>query len=236
MEQAAQQNLPELLKTLSDILTHGGNGPVARRQAGLQLKNQLTSIDDNVKAKMQERWLALPQDVRGYVKTNIVAALGTESYRPSAAAQCVQYVAVVELPRNFWPDLVETLVDGVTKPDSTEMRKEATLAAIGYICQEIDSRCLEDKSNQILTAIVHGMNRDEPSNHVRLAATTALLNSLEFTRTNFGREVRRLTIKFQSTPFPQLLFYSSIYLFFLVGTTFYYASCLRSDSSDRYEG
>ncbi len=33
------------------------------------------------------------------------------------------------------------------------------------------------------------MKREEPSNHVRLAATTALLNSLEFTKANFDKEV-----------------------------------------------
>ena len=56
--------------------------------------------------------------------------------------------------------------------------------------QDIDHRCLEDKANDILTAIVHGMKKEEPSNHVRLAATNALFNSLEFTRANFEREVR----------------------------------------------
>ena len=53
-----------------------------------------------------------------------------------------------------------------------------------------DQRCLEDASNEILTAIVHGMKREEPSDHVRLAATNALLNSLEFTKANFDKEVR----------------------------------------------
>lgn len=48
---------------------------------------------------------------------------------------------------------------------------------------------LVSQSNQILTAIIHGMRQSEPSNHVRLAATTALLNSLEFTRANFDKEV-----------------------------------------------
>lgn len=33
------------------------------------------------------------------------------------------------------------------------------------------------------------MKREEPSNHVRHAATTALLNSLEFTKANFDKEV-----------------------------------------------
>ena len=56
-----------------------------------------------------------------------------------------------------------------------------------YFLQEAE--VLATQSNEILTAIVHGMKREEPSNHVRFAATTALLNSLEFTKANFDKEV-----------------------------------------------
>lgn len=69
--------------------------------------------------------------------------------------------------------------------------KEATLEAIGYICQDIDPDILVAQSNEILTAIVHGMRRDEPSVHVRFAATTALANSLEFTKANFEKDSER---------------------------------------------
>ena len=126
---------PELLKTLSDILAHGGNSAVARRQAGLQLKNRLTSSDEAVRTSYQQRWMALQFDVRHAVKNNILGALGSEGYRPSAAAQCVQYVASIELPAGEWPNLIAVLVANVTNPSSTEMCKEATLEAIGYICQ-----------------------------------------------------------------------------------------------------
>ena len=50
---------------------------------------------------------------------------------------------------------------------------------------------MEESANEILTAIVHGMRRDETSNTVRLAATTALFNSLEFTNANFSRDDER---------------------------------------------
>lgn len=52
-----------------------------------------------------------------------------------------------------------------------------------------ESEVLVSQSNAILTAIVHGMKREEPSDYVRLAATNALLNSLEFTKANFDNEV-----------------------------------------------
>ena len=50
---------------------------------------------------------------------------------------------------------------------------------------------MEDSANEILTAIVHGMRRDETSNQVKLASTNALLNSLEFTRANFEKDAER---------------------------------------------
>jgi hypothetical protein len=65
----------------------------------------------------------------------VVCTLGTESFRPSAAAQCVQLIAMVELPRGLWPGLIQTLVHNVTNPASTEIVKESTLQAVGYICQ-----------------------------------------------------------------------------------------------------
>lgn len=191
LEQAAATNLPGFIRALSDVLVFAGNSAVARMAAGLQLKNQLTSKDAAIKFQYQERWLSFPEDMREYVKKNIVASLGTESTRPSSAAQCVAYVAVAELPVGQWPDLIQKLVDNVVNDKSTEMQREATLEAIGYICQDINSEILEHQSNQILTAIIHGMRKSEPSNHVRLAATNALLNSLEFTKANFEEATER---------------------------------------------
>ncbi|XP_035510162.1 importin subunit beta-1 [Morone saxatilis] len=69
--------------------------------------------------------------------------------------------------------------------------KESTLEAIGYICQDIDPEQLQENANQILTAIIQGMRKEEPSNNVKLAATNALLNSLEFTKANFDKETER---------------------------------------------
>ncbi|KAG8172861.1 hypothetical protein JTE90_022706, partial [Oedothorax gibbosus] len=166
LEQAAQNNLPEFLKSLSSVLSCATNTPVARMAAGLQLKNTLTSKDQEIRQKYQERWLQFPADVRSYVKQNVLAALGTETHRPSSAAQCVAYIAVAELPRREWPDLIVLLTQNVTNATSTEMTKEATLEAIGYICQDIDPEVLVSQSNDILTAIVHGIRKDEPGDHV----------------------------------------------------------------------
>ena len=68
LESAAQTNLPELIKTLSDVLYQGGNSPVVRQQAGVQLKNFLHTNDENLRAQYEERWLAMPEDIRNYTK------------------------------------------------------------------------------------------------------------------------------------------------------------------------
>ena len=164
---------------------------MCRQQAGVQLKNFLYTNDESLKAQYEQRWLNIPEDIRSYTKQNVVGALGTESFRPSAAAQCVHMIAAVEIPRALWPGLIASLVQNVTNPASTEMMKESTLSAIGYICNDVDHRFLEESANDILTAIVHGMRRDETSNAVKIAATTALNNSLEFTRANFDKENER---------------------------------------------
>lgn len=56
---------------LSDVLVAGGNSQVARMAAGLQLKNHLTSKDPTLKLQYQQRWLALPEDIRLYIKKNV---------------------------------------------------------------------------------------------------------------------------------------------------------------------
>ena len=67
---------PELLKSLSEILKNGTNSPVARMQAGLQLKNALYSKDTTLKVEYQQRWLQFTEDVRNLVKVNVSCKYG----------------------------------------------------------------------------------------------------------------------------------------------------------------
>ncbi|VDN24672.1 unnamed protein product [Gongylonema pulchrum] len=134
------------------------------------------------------RWLALPVDVREFVKQNVVQTLGTEQFRPSVAAQCVAAIACAEIPEELWPNVIDHLKNNVITSNN-EVLRESSLEALGYICQDISGTKLESQANLILTAIVHGLRKDEPSNHIRLAAANAMMNSLEFTKENFNREV-----------------------------------------------
>lgn len=191
LEQFSQTNLPEFLKTLSNVLSNQEANGYVRMAAGLQLKNQLTSKDEAVRQRLQQQWLGLPEDVRSTIKINTLNSLGTETGRPSASSQCIAYIAAIELPHNLWPNLIKLLTEHATRKESDEQIKVANLEAIGYICQEVPPELLISESNQILTAIVNNMGKAEPSTNVRLTATNALLNSLEFTKANFDTEQER---------------------------------------------
>ncbi|KAE9420302.1 hypothetical protein Angca_004986, partial [Angiostrongylus cantonensis] len=191
LNEASTRDFTTFVKELSIILRTEECQPFARQAAGLQLKNVLYAKDEETRAQHLNRWLTLPPDVRAHVKLLVVQTLGTEPFRPSIAAQCVAAIACAELPSGHWPDVIDALRSSVTNPASSASLKESSLETLGYICQDIDASVLEQQSNSILTAIVHGMRKEESSTHVRLAATNALLNSLEFTKKNFGMEAER---------------------------------------------
>ncbi|VDN00908.1 unnamed protein product [Thelazia callipaeda] len=182
---------PEFVRQLSTVLATPSYSNFARQAAGLQLKNVLVAKEDVTKAGYLARWRALPMDVRNFVKENVLRTLGTEPFRPSIAAQCVAAIACAEMPGRTWPDLINRLKESVISSTNNEILREASLEALGYICQDICGTLYENESNEILTAIVHGLRKDEPSNHIRLAAANAMLNSIEFTKHNFGRENER---------------------------------------------
>lgn len=71
LEEAAESNLPEFLKALSDILVTTTHTPVARMAAGLHLKNHLTSKDEKINQQYQQRWHHFPEVTREYIKKNV---------------------------------------------------------------------------------------------------------------------------------------------------------------------
>jgi len=65
----------EFVQRLSAVLVTVGASPVARMAAGLQLKNQLTSKDPDMKFQYQQRWLTIPVETREYIKKNVRSAV-----------------------------------------------------------------------------------------------------------------------------------------------------------------
>lgn len=110
----------------------------------------------------------------------------------NAAAQVISSIAAIELPRGQWNELLPFLVKNVS--EGADHQKQASLTTIGYICESQDQElrvALAGHSNAILTAVVQGARKEEASVEVRLAAITALGDSLEFVHNNFKHEGER---------------------------------------------
>ncbi|THH30317.1 hypothetical protein EUX98_g3876 [Antrodiella citrinella] len=194
LENASQENYPAYMLMLSSELVNEGSQPHVRNAAGLALKNALTARDITRSQEAATRWLSLDVNSRGKVKQDSLNALSSTTGKVgTVAAQVVAAIATVELPQNQWMEVIEILlgfVNNTANAPNTGLRV-ATLQAIGFLCESIKPDILAARSNEILTAVIHGARKEEPVAEVQRAAITALYNSLEFVRENFDREGER---------------------------------------------
>lgn len=190
LESAAVQNFPAYVTLLSAELVNEHSQAHVRNAAGIALKNAFTSRDEARLSEVTTRWLNVPDEYKVKVKTDALNALSSPTSRVGAvAAQVVAAIAAIELPHGQWGDLITNLLNAVNTGDLNT--KVATLQCIGFICESISPDILKLRSNEILTAVVQGARRDEPSSEVQLAAMKALYNCLEFIKENFDREGER---------------------------------------------
>ena len=125
----------------------------ARSQAGLQLKQCLTSKDDAVRESYAANWVLIGEDVRSNIKGAVcltpnpiwrhphaaqaLSTLGTEHSGPSIAAQVIAAVACIEIPQGLWPDVIPTLLQALSSEQANELQKVASLETVGYICEGV---------------------------------------------------------------------------------------------------
>lgn len=191
IEDLKKQNIAAFLLTATKILGNSAAPEVARLQAGLQAKNCISSKDESTRQAVAQQWQSqIPDNVKEEIKSTVVATLGTENKRPSSAAQLVAAIGGLELPEGKWKDLMSQLSKRVIDRNGNDRCQEACLEAIGYICADLQHEHIVDYTSDILTAIVHAM-KSGSTMQVKLAATNAMLNALEFINDNFEKSNER---------------------------------------------
>eukprot|EP00038_Savillea_parva_P008527 m.177549 g.177549 ORF g.177549 m.177549 type:complete len:906 (-) comp14372_c0_seq1:229-2946(-) len=190
MAAAKAANIQEYLAALSSEMADQTAPSIVRKQAGIQLKNEIYSKDETVMLEKQEVWCRYDQALRDHVKAQAIGTLGTEGRPPSTAAQVIAFVACAELPKRMWPDAIPALLRGL-EGDAPEYQRASVLEALGYICEDVDEEFLKGESNNILTAVIHAMRPEEPSTVVVRCAVTALTNALAFCEKNFHENDER---------------------------------------------
>ncbi|KAJ7750009.1 armadillo-type protein [Mycena olivaceomarginata] len=76
------------------------------------------------------------------------------------ASEVVAAIAAVELPVNHQGDLIEMLLGFVNIQTNVNLRI-ATLQSISFICKSIKPEILTLRANEILTAVIHGVPKEE---------------------------------------------------------------------------
>ncbi|RWW26837.1 hypothetical protein BHE74_00025171 [Ensete ventricosum] len=193
LKQFQEQNLPHFLLSLSVELSSEQKPPESRRLAGIILKNSLDAKDAVWKEELTQKWVSVDASIKAQIKESLLQTLGSSvSEARHTSSQVIAKVASIEIPRHEWQVLIGRLLKNMTQPDAPAPLKQATLEALGYVCEEVCPQDLEqDQVNAVLTAVVQGMNQMEHSSEVRLAAVKALYNALDFAQTNFENEVER---------------------------------------------
>lgn len=190
LEQASSHNYSAYLTALLDELATEGRPEHIRTTAGIAFKNSLSVKDPERRQSLSQRWIALDASTKAAIKSKSLAALSASSNAVgTAAAQVVQSIAFVELPLDQWPELMTNLLQNLASPSSSINLKRSTLEAIGFICEEINPQVLVSRCNEILSAVINGLQQD--SDVIRIAAAQTLLLSLQFVKEGFEDEKGR---------------------------------------------
>ncbi|OVA02769.1 Importin-beta [Macleaya cordata] len=193
LKQFQEQNLPGFLLSLSVELANDEKPPESRRLAGIILKNSLDAKDTARKEQLIQQWVATDVSLKFQIKELLLRTLGSIVAKARhTSSQVIAKIASIEIPRKEWPELIASLLSFMTQPDKPASLKQGTLETLGYVCEEISHQDLgQDEVNSVLTAVVQGMTLADHGAEVRLAATRALYNALDFAQTNFENEMER---------------------------------------------
>lgn len=195
LKQFQEQNSAGFLLSLAHELANNDKPAESRKLAGLILKNSLDAKDASRKSELAQAWISLNDAVKAQIKGALMSTLSSSVVDARhTSSQAIAKVAAIELPQGQWPELIGILLTnmGGTAAEHPPHLKQATLETLGYVCEEVSANVLaQEQVNAILTAVVQGMNTAETNNDIRLAATQALYNALDFAHSNFENDMER---------------------------------------------
>lgn len=163
-----------------------------RHAAAIAAKNALFSRDNEKRILVVESWNRL-ESIKDQIKTTSLEILCSEDSRVSFfAVQVIAAIAFLELPNGSWPELLPKLTSFLTNKDACNSShvKKASLEVMGFLCEELSEKVILVYINQIMTAVMSGLDLKE-SDQVQDAAAKALLNSLKFINSNMNNEMER---------------------------------------------
>lgn len=132
-----ESNPSQYLVSLSHALADEATPSYIRNAAGLAIKNTLSAREVPRQEEYAARWNAIDPQTRDKLKVDALATLASsDKGARNVAGQVVAAIAAIELPLGQWENLIPQLLELVGRSDNSGLR-QATLQAIGYICESI---------------------------------------------------------------------------------------------------
>jgi len=209
----ANDHYVQYLEALVQVLNADGQPPQIRQAAALEIKNLLTGKAEAFRQQKQAQWEALPEQARNHVKEVVLNVLGNSPVQvANQAAQIVEAIARFDLIEKRWENLPSRLVqifDQVLQQDKS--RISSPLLALGNfaaIAASTGYPIEQQAVDSVLSKISVGMNREMPEN-VQVAATEALMDTLEFAKFNMENAKERnvimtMILEMTQTPFSEV--------------------------------
>lgn len=195
LNQATEAQYGQFLLALCIELATEGKADSNRQLAGLYIKNLITAQDEALLQAKIDKWLACDAATKEQIRAGFLEVLKSPVVVVRhTAAQILAAYGAIDVPRKEWANLLPTLFHNISSAEVHEGCKIASLEALGYMCDTMEPENVDEAVvNQILSAIIDGMRADRVD-PIKVAAITALNNSLDFTSTNFENQVERDTI------------------------------------------
>ncbi|KAJ3437744.1 importin subunit beta-1 [Anaeramoeba flamelloides] len=190
IKSAKDNNLPVFLVLLAEELKSEEKPNESRQLAGIILKNTFVSKDEQKKIELANVWCNFKEDVRTEIKQILVMTLGSPNrIARHTSAQVIGAIGSIEYLKDLWPALFSDLIGYMNEETQkgSENIQEGVLTCIGYIAEELAEIEELPNVNEILEAISDGMTSENSNDELKLSATTALYNSLEFFESAFGK-------------------------------------------------
>lgn len=193
IRQLEQADWAAFVSSLASELANESSSEIGRQMASVLLKNALDAKDSRVKADKTAQWKGLDDSRKTQIRAALLQALASPVANAAhGAAMAIAKLARIEILDNSWPELLDT-VHRCVAAESPETTRVYGLQCLGYICEEhneVADQFPQQETNKILTSIVGGMASSQPL-EVKLYATKALCDALEFASMNFEKQEER---------------------------------------------
>ena len=135
IEKLSNANLGAFIFELSTILSNEKEANNIRQLSATLIKNKIKTSS--------EMWFNIDENLKTQIKNNILATLiTTDNIVKKATALCIAGICTVELPKNIWMNIFDTLINA-SQNNNTDI-KITSLITLGYIFEDII-----DKKNYI---------------------------------------------------------------------------------------